>query len=102
MRVTVVATGLNRQPVQARVPATAAVTHARVERDAVPAERPPMRVLRTGTTGGVDFGAMPNRGGLRAGVAATTATATEAATAPTGPQIDDYLDIPAFLRRQAD
>ncbi|HET7843063.1 MAG TPA: hypothetical protein VFL14_02865, partial [Xanthomonadales bacterium] len=84
------------------VPAAAAATHARAERnEAVQAERPPMRVLRTGTTGGVDFGSLPNRGGLRAGVAASTATA-EPAPAPTGPQIDDYLDIPAFLRRQAD
>jgi cell division protein FtsZ len=102
VRVTVVATGLNRQPAQVRVPVTASVGRERMEREAVPAERPPMRVLRTGTTGGVDFGAMPNRGGLRAGVGATATATADASAAPTGPQIDDYLDIPAFLRRQAD
>ena len=74
------------------------------------AVRPQMRVIRDGTTGlPIDdgFGADPvasavgalglRRGGASAGAAAPAASAPAAADLP-----NDYLDIPAFLRRQAD
>ena len=84
VRVTVVATGLNRaaarQPVRER------------EREAVAAPRPPMRVIRNATTGAVDYVDVPERAPARA--AAPEARPAEAPS--------DYLDIPAFLRRQAD
>ena len=84
VRVTVVATGLNRaaarQPVRER------------EREVAAAPRPPMRVIRNATTGAVDYVDVPERAPARA--AAPEARAAEAPS--------DYLDIPAFLRRQAD
>jgi cell division protein FtsZ len=84
VRVTVVATGLNRaaarQPVRER------------EREVVAAPRPPMRVIRNATTGAVDYVDVPERAPARA--AAPEARPAEAPS--------DYLDIPAFLRRQAD
>ncbi|HEY6893856.1 MAG TPA: cell division protein FtsZ, partial [Rhodanobacteraceae bacterium] len=82
VRVTVVATGLNRavsrQPLRER------------EREPMAAPRPPMRVIRNATTGAVDYVDVP----APARVAAPEARAAEAPS--------DYLDIPAFLRRQAD
>jgi cell division protein FtsZ len=100
VRVTVVATGLNRQP-QVRV----ATGHGHaVSREPVRepvAERPPVRVVRTGTGGSADFGLsqprtpMAGRGGAAAAAAAVSAE-------PAAPPVEDYLDIPAFLRRQAD
>jgi cell division protein FtsZ len=84
VRVTVVATGLNRaaarQPIRER------------DREPVAAPRPPMRVIRNATTGAVDYVDVPERAPARA-------TAAEARPAETP---SDYLDIPAFLRRQAD
>ena len=84
VRVTVVATGLNRaaarQPIRDR------------EREPVAAPRPPMRVIRNATTGAVDYVDVPDRAPARA-------AAPEARPAETP---SDYLDIPAFLRRQAD
>ena len=84
VRVTVVATGLNRaaarQPVRER------------EREVVAAPRPPMRVIRNATTGAVDYVDVPDRTPSRG-----VAPAEHAAETPS-----DYLDIPAFLRRQAD
>jgi hypothetical protein len=65
------------------------------------AERPPVRVVRTGTGGSADFGLsqprtpMAGRGGAAAAAAAVSAE-------PAAPPVEDYLDIPAFLRRQAD
>jgi cell division protein FtsZ len=84
VRVTVVATGLNRAiarpPVRER------------EREPMAAPRPPMRVIRNATTGAVDYVDVPDRTPARA--AAPEARAAETPS--------DYLDIPAFLRRQAD
>ncbi|RYD15564.1 MAG: cell division protein FtsZ [Lysobacteraceae bacterium] len=86
VRVTVVATGLNRAV--ARQP----LRESR-EREAMSTPRPPMRVVRDGTTGQViDYaGGMP---GLATRAAVEHASQPEAS--------GDYLDIPAFLRRQAD
>jgi cell division protein FtsZ len=92
VRVTVVATGLNRQP-QVRV--VGGREPSREPTREPVAERPPVRVVRTGTGGAADF----VYGGSRAaGTTRAAAPSAEAATAP----VDDYLDIPAFLRRQAD
>jgi cell division protein FtsZ len=86
VRVTVVATGLNRAV--ARQP----LRESR-EREVMSTPRPPMRVVRDGTTGQViDYaGGMPGT---------LTRAAVEHATQPEAS--GDYLDIPAFLRRQAD
>ena len=86
VRVTVVATGLNRAV--ARQP----LRESR-DREVVSTPRPPMRVVRDGTTGQVlDYaGAMP---GTQSRAAVDHAAQPEAS--------GDYLDIPAFLRRQAD
>jgi cell division protein FtsZ len=92
VRVTVVATGLNRQAA-ARPVTTGARPEREAAREPLPAERP-MRVLRTGTTGGTDLVAGRSTG--RAAPAAGEAPPARPSMA------DDYLDIPAFLRRQAD
>ena len=62
------------------------------EREPMAAPRPPMRVIRNATTGAVDYIDVPERAPARA-------AAPEARPAETP---SDYLDIPAFLRRQAD
>jgi cell division protein FtsZ len=101
VRVTVVATGLNRQQQVAARPATAHGVAREVRETAVAhVERPPMRVLRTGTGGAPEF----NTGGVNRGVGSTRAVAAASGgeTAAAAPAMDDYLDIPAFLRRQAD
>ena len=93
VRVTVVATGLNR----------AAKPQLRPVAKPEMVEMPqPRRVLRTGTDNGVvGFSAQPES------VAAPLAS-RHAAPAPAGKPaaetagVPDYLDIPAFLRRQAD
>jgi len=87
VRVTVVATGLNRaaavrQPLRDR----------EREREPIAAPRPPMRVVRNATTGAVDYVDTTDRAPARAAVPETRAAETPS----------DYLDIPAFLRRQAD
>ncbi|TAN08395.1 MAG: cell division protein FtsZ [Rhodanobacteraceae bacterium] len=93
VRVTVVATGLNRtiKPQLRSV--------AKPETIEMPQ---PRRVLRTGTDNGVvGFSAQP-------GVAPSPALNRNPAPAPAGKPatesapVPDYLDIPAFLRRQAD
>jgi len=97
VRVTVVATGLNRA----------------VSRSAQrPEQRAPIKLVRNATTGQPEFGDFDNGGsdavskavggsmglGLRRASGETAAPAsTPAADLPS-----DYLDIPAFLRRQAD
>jgi cell division protein FtsZ len=104
VRVTVVATGLNRQP------ATRVGSHREAHREPVrethrepvreaAVERPQVRVVRTGTGGAADLG----YAGGRASTAATRGAAAPSTPAaePAAP-MDDYLDIPAFLRRQAD
>ena len=91
VRVTVVATGLNRaaarQPV--RTP----------EREPVAAPRPPVRLVRNATTGQVEYPAD-----------AVSAAAPSVPATPAQSHVQnqsagsamDYLDIPSFLRRQAD
>ena len=86
VRVTVVATGLNRavarQPLRER------------EREVASSSRPPMRVVRNATTGEVDYLGIPGQ--------PMRATSLDRALAPATEVLGDYLDIPAFLRRQAD
>ncbi|ADV26501.1 cell division protein FtsZ [Pseudoxanthomonas suwonensis 11-1] len=109
VRVTVVATGLNRAV--ARQPVRDREFGGRDMGMRQEAQRP-MRVVRDGTTGlPIDdgFNADPvanavNVLGLRRSGAATGAASTSApaAAAPAAELPSDYLDIPAFLRRQAD
>ena len=112
VRVTVVATGLGRA--SARMPVRGS------DRDAPMREplRAPVKLVRNATTGLADFDAMANVGmnqanlpplgqptagsnpGLRAsGRGSEPASQTALADLPTD---HSYLDIPAFLRRQAD
>ena len=109
VRVTVVATGLNRATVRQHVP-------GRGEREfgAGRAEfgqrhepvRAPVRLVRDGTTGlpideAFTADAVANAvNGLRRGSTAAPAAAAPAAVA--AEPSNDYLDIPSFLRRQAD
>jgi len=87
VRVTVVATGLNRAA--ARQPMRPVVTQQVEMR-----QRPRPVVLRTGTGNEVVDYAQPE---------VTTTTRVEASTsAKSADPSFDYLDIPAFLRRQAD
>jgi cell division protein FtsZ len=92
IRVTVVATGLNRvQPV--RVAPTAPITQPRVSLVGArqrPVDDYPQPARMVAGMGGRPIAATA--------AAAATATAADTARAP----VDDYLDIPAFLRRQAD
>ena len=100
VRVTVVATGLNRGAL--RQPVRPQDREAQVQ-------RPPVKLVRTGTGGLVDAEAMANVGtpaaapgmGLRAGRGAEPASAPATALGDL-PSEQSYLDIPAFLRRQAD
>lgn len=104
VRVTVVATGLNR--------AVAAKTQR-------PGERAPIKLVRNATTGQPEFGEFDNGGdavskavggmgmgmgmGLRRPSADTVAPTAPSASGPAAAELpNDYLDIPAFLRRQAD
>ncbi|MGH8124915.1 MAG: cell division protein FtsZ [Rhodanobacteraceae bacterium] len=91
VRVTVVATGLNR----------AAKPQLRPVAKPETIEMPqPRRVLRTGTDNGVaDFSAQPEPAGAATGKAPAATAAKPDKEATSG---YDYLDIPAFLRRQAD
>ena len=92
VRVTVVATGLNRQI----KPQLRSVGAAKPETVELPQ---PTRVLRTGTDNGAVFAAQP---GMLANPAVARAPAAAAKPAPVAAAMPDYLDIPAFLRRQAD
>lgn len=101
VRVTVVATGLSRA-----VPRTA-------QR---PEQRAPVKLVRNATTGQVEFGDLDNGGdvvsravggslglGLALRRSSTDTASSSAASAPVTAELpSDYLDIPAFLRRQAD
>jgi cell division protein FtsZ len=93
VRVTVVATGLNRNA--ARQP-------LRPE-TALPQQRP-VKLVRNATTGQVDYGALPPNATVGAVSTAGVATAARVRVPEGGPDSTpmDYLDIPAFLRRQAD
>ncbi|MER3546139.1 MAG: cell division protein FtsZ, partial [Rhodanobacteraceae bacterium] len=89
VRVTVVATGLNRAA--AARPALRAVPR---QEEVIAPQRPLRATLRTGTGNEVVDYAAPMR---------AAAAQPKAETAQAEPQLDyDYLDIPAFLRRQAD
>jgi cell division protein FtsZ len=86
VRVTVVATGLNRM---------AARTPVRHDSRAEVVQRPQVKLVRNATTGMIDTQAMAQ---VEAAPQAVPARRAE-------PVVDnslDYLDIPAFLRRQAD
>jgi cell division protein FtsZ len=102
VRVTVVATGLNR-----------AVT-AKTQR---PGERAPIKLVRNATTGQPEFGEFDTGGdavskavggmgmgmGLRRPSADTPSSSAPSSSGPAAAELpNDYLDIPAFLRRQAD
>ncbi|HWG10335.1 MAG TPA: cell division protein FtsZ [Rhodanobacteraceae bacterium] len=87
VRVTVVATGLNRAAAAARAPLRAVP-----RQEEVIAPSRPLRTLRTGTGNEVVDYAVPGVG--------RPVAKPEAAQADPG--LPDYLDIPAFLRRQAD
>jgi len=103
VRVTVVATGLNR------------VSASKSQR---PGERAPIKLVRNATTGQPEFGDFDNGGdavskavggmglGLRRASSDSVAASTPSAPASSAPASaelpNDYLDIPAFLRRQAD
>lgn len=93
IRVTVVATGLN---------ANAARQPVRTEREPIMAPRPPMRVVRNATTGEIDYA---SSGGMAAPARVPSAVRAQAPSEHASSVADtqiDYLDIPAFLRRQAD
>ena len=83
VRVTVVATGLNRGAVRMAPP-------TRDSSAAKASTRPAMQVIRNASTGEVDYLDTP------------AAVSTVQAEKPKAEGRGDYLDIPAFLRRQAD
>jgi cell division protein FtsZ len=102
VRVTVVATGLNR------------AVSRQTQR---PEQRAPIKLVRNATTGQAEFGGDYESGdavsravggsmglGLRRPSSDTAAasSSTLSSTVPTAELPSDYLDIPAFLRRQAD
>lgn len=99
VRVTVVATGLNRAAPR-QVPR--------------PGERTPIKLVRNATTGAAEFPGFEGEDaitratgsaglGLRRSAAAEPAPATAPASGNGAADLpSDYLDIPAFLRRQAD
>ncbi len=86
LRVTVVATGLNRDEI---------------------AQEKPVKLVRNATTGEVDYAALSQRPAMNRTQtsARTTAPSEPVEEAPAESSREeqlDYLDIPAFLRRQAD
>jgi cell division protein FtsZ len=99
VRVTVVATGLNRGVVRQAAPRAP-------EKEVY---RAPVKLVRNGSTGQVEYDAMANvtaapsnnHLGLRSGRAHEPASGASSALADL-PTDQSYLDIPAFLRRQAD
>jgi cell division protein FtsZ len=105
VRVTVVATGLNRGVQAQRLPNQHRESARAVEREVA---RPKVQLIRNGSTGLADYAdpvaaVSPGReasfaGGLRSR-SADVAPATALSDLPAD---QGYLDIPAFLRRQAD
>ena len=62
----------------------------------------PVKLVRNATTGLVDYSAMANAAAAAASVPSSS-PARSRSEAPAGGEMPmDYLDIPAFLRRQAD
>jgi cell division protein FtsZ len=103
VRVTVVATGLNRQQAVRQPPVRG--TDRGMEREIV---RPQVKLVRNGSNGQVEFhdtgyttSPAPGFGGLR-GHGSSHGGRVEPATSALDASGDAYLDIPAFLRRQAD
>ncbi|MGH8499521.1 MAG: hypothetical protein ACRERV_12060, partial [Methylococcales bacterium] len=100
--VTVVATGLNRGV------ARATVRPDRVEFGSKEPMRNPVKLVRNATTGLPDYDSMLNAEANMAGNnlglrAATRVNESQPQTALSDlPTDHSYLDIPAFLRRQAD
>jgi cell division protein FtsZ len=88
VRVTVVATGLNRAGVASKQP-----IRQPVQQQVEMRQRPRPVVLRTGTGNEVVDYAQPD---------VVSSTRSEPAPAKSAEPTIDYLDIPAFLRRQAD
>ena len=109
VRVTVVATGLNRATVRQHVPGRGEREFGGGRAEFGQRHEPvraPVRLVRDGTTGlpideAFTADAVANAvNGLRRGSAAAPAAAAPAAVA--AEPSNDYLDIPSFLRRQAD
>ncbi|HET8818147.1 MAG TPA: cell division protein FtsZ, partial [Xanthomonadaceae bacterium] len=114
VKVTVVATGLNRAAM--RQPAPNLDLGRGFDRGADRREpmRAPIKLVRNATTGLPDYDAMANAepqgapaqvgfaSALRGGRAAVAERSAEPAAAVAADLPPDYLDIPAFLRRQAD
>ena len=105
VRVTVVATGLNRATGRQQQPRDRHETSARFDTVYEPVRRPQVQLIqgkRDGTTGlmidEVTDPFVPNAAPSFVGSLRRNAEAAPAAELPKG----DYLDIPAFLRRQAD
>jgi len=97
IRVTVVATGLNRTVAARPVLRDAA-------REPAPAARP-VKLVRNATTGEVEYPQASRLGGSTIGHGIGRAAVEHAAHAEpvtATKERADYLDIPAFLRRQAD
>ena len=106
VRVTVVATGLNRA--SGRATAGRDRTEARFETGYDAPRRPQVQLINTqgkrdGTTGlMIDEVADPFVPNPSIGIAGSLRRGVESAPAVADLPKDDYLDIPAFLRRQAD
>lgn len=95
VRVTVVATGLNRVVARQTGPT----------RETAGPMRASMKMVRNATTGEVDYLGIPGRASAPSGAAVAAAAASFDAPVATHAAVesaDNYLDIPAFLRRQAD
>jgi cell division protein FtsZ len=102
VRVTVVATGLNRAAGGVRAP----LRDREVAREPM---RQPVKQVRNATTGQPDYDAManvagqgPGPGSVAAGLRGRSADSAPATALADLPSDQAYLDIPAFLRRQAD
>ena len=113
VKVTVVATGLNRAVLRQPAPAFDRGLDRGFDRGADRREpmRAPIKLVRNATTGQPDFDAMANveaagpaqQMGFASALRGGRAAVAEPAVAPAAAELPpDYLDIPAFLRRQAD
>ncbi|MCE2944314.1 MAG: cell division protein FtsZ [Lysobacteraceae bacterium] len=102
VRVTVVATGLNRGVQAQRLPNREAPRVADRE-----VARPQVRLIRNGSTGAAEFAepvaaVSPGRDAGFVGLRSRSADVAPATALSDLPADQSYLDIPAFLRRQAD
>jgi cell division protein FtsZ len=106
VKVTVVATGLNRAVSRQAMPVR---DHGHAYQGRESMVRSPIKLVRNATTGQPDFDAManlnepvvPNFGSASSSAGLRGGSGPEAAAADFGGD-SSYLDIPAFLRRQAD